>query len=135
MKHVFYLKNLIIIAAVLLWNSPTHAESTLTPQYQKCLDNVDLGAMKNTQWATCTEEEIKRQDVILNAEYRTLMTYLSSGQRRALVTAQRSWLKFREDWCQFEKLGNTAPGGYANYSFCFLDMTVEQIKKIKSNQH
>lgn len=107
------------------------AESKLSPQYQKCMDAVDLGAFKNSQWASCAAQEIKIQDAILNSEYNKLIKTLSPEQRTALTNGQRSWIKFRDDWCRFEEVGPSAPGGQANLNFCILELTTGQISKLK----
>ncbi|NDP62964.1 MAG: DUF1311 domain-containing protein [Polaromonas sp.] len=59
---------------------------------------------------------------------------LSSEQNELLTKGQRSWLKFREDWCRFEEVSPSAPGGVANYNFCLLETTGKQIEAIKSFQ-
>ncbi len=98
------------------------------------MDNVDLGAFKNTQWASCAAAEIERQDVILNAEYKKLKNSLSSEQKGFLTKAQKSWLKFREDWCRFEEDGPTGLVGAAGYNLCIMEITNKQIDAIKGLQ-
>ncbi len=132
MKQPIVLKNLILVAAVSLSCVVAHAQSKRSPQHEKCMDSIDHGGMKNSQMATCTAEEVKRQDVTLNAEYRRLRESLSPAQRESLLTAQRSWLKFREDWCRFEEVGPAAPGGLASYYFCLLEVTDRQIEAFRS---
>jgi len=112
----------------------TRAESKPSVLYQKCMDEVELGAFKNLQWAACSAQEIKRQDVILNVEYNKLKSLLSSEQKAALITGQKSWLKFRQDWCRFEEVGLSAPGGDANLNFCILELTIKHIDKLKELQ-
>ena len=132
MKHSEIFKALVIAAAAALLAAPAHADAKRSRQYDKCMDKVDLGAMKNSQWASCAAEEGKRQDVTLNTEYKQLRESLEPEQRDALLKAQRSWLKFREDWCRFEEVGPGAPGGAASYQFCLLEVTDKQIEALKS---
>ncbi|MFB6404519.1 lysozyme inhibitor LprI family protein, partial [Pseudomonas putida] len=94
----------------------------------------NLNARRHSQWAACAAQELKRQDVTLNAEYTRLRKALSAEQKEALTKAQKSWLKFREDWCRFEEIGPSAPGGEANYNFCLMDLTNRQIDRIKESQ-
>ena len=103
-----------------------YAESKPSAKFDQCMENVDLGALKNSQWASCAADEIKRQDVILNSEYKKLKNSLSPEQRESLTKAQKSWLKFREDWCRFEELSPSAPGGDANYNQCIMELTNKQ---------
>lgn len=107
------------------------ADSNLTAQYHKCMDAVDLGAFKNSQWASCAAQETKVQDAILNSEYNKLIKMLNPEQRVALKNGQRSWIKFRDEWCRCEELGPSAPGGVASFNFCILDLTTKQINKLK----
>lgn len=134
MKRSKMFKVLLVGAMVSLWIAPAHAEVKTSSEYKKCSDNVDLGAMKNSQWASCAADELKRQDVVLNAEYKSLRESLSVSQREALLKAQRSWLKFREDWCRFEEVGQMAPGGVASYYFCLVELTGKQIDALKSSK-
>lgn len=101
------------------------------------MDSVDLGALKNSQWASCSEQELKRQDVILNAEYNKLRKNLSAEQRALLTRGkkEKSWLKFREDWCRFEEQSPSAPGGVVNYYFCLLDTTEKQSARSKGSNN
>lgn len=129
-----YLVLFPMILAPCLPLKPIHAESTTSAQYEKCMDEVDLGAFKNTQWASCGAQEIKRQDVILNVEYKKLKSNLSTEQKEALIKAQKSWLKYREDWCRFEEVGPSAPGGEAGLNLCIILLTNKQIDAIKDLQ-
>ena len=113
---------------------PTLSFAERSSQYQKCMDGVDLGAFKNTQFIACAEKELKLQDGTLNAEYNKLRKNLSPEQKEFLTKGQRAWLKFREDWCRFEESHPQAPGGMVNYSFCLLEVTDKQISLIKGLQ-
>lgn len=134
MKHIKLIASAFVFSSLCLGVTGAQAESKPSAQYQKCMDSVDLGAMKNSQWAACAAQELKRQDVTLNAEYNKLRKALTAEQKEALTKAQKSWLKFREDWCRFEEVGPSAPGGEANYNFCVMELTNKQIDKIKESQ-
>ena len=132
---IFRLATTVVAAVILLlFSRNSHAESKTSAQYQKCLDDVDFGALKNSQWASCAEQEIERQDIVLNSEYRKLQKSLSTEQNRALTKAQSSWLQFREGWCRFVEISPEAPGGINNYYFCIIDLTNRQIDEIKGYQ-
>ncbi len=134
MKHIKLIASAFVFSSLCLGVTGAQAESKPSAQYQKCMDSVDLGAMKNSQWAACAAQELKRQDATLNAEYTKLRKALTAEQKEALTKAQKSWLKFREDWCRFEEVGPSAPGGEANYNFCVMELTNKQIDKIKESQ-
>ena len=102
------------------------AEYRYSPQYETCMDKVDLGALKNSQWAACADQELKKVDAALNTYYRKLQQQLEPEQREALKKSQRAWLQYREARCSFEALGPIAPGGAASQSLCMLEMTAQK---------
>ena len=102
------------------------AEYHYSPQYETCMDKVDLGALKNSQWAACADQELKKVDAALNTHYRKLQQQLEPEQREALKKSQRAWLQYREARCSFEALGPVAPGGAASQSLCMLEMTAQK---------
>ena len=102
-----------------------------TPQFQECMDKVDLGAMKNSQWYACYTAELARQDKVLNTEYRALQGRIPPEAKDALTKAQRAWIASREAWCKLEQELPNAPGGEVNYQACMLEQTLAQINKLK----
>ena len=102
------------------------AEYRYSPQYETCMDKADLGALKNSQWAACADQELKKVDAVLNTYYRKLQQQLEPEQREALKKSQRAWLQYREARCSFEALGPVAPGGAASQSLCMLEMTAQK---------
>ena len=91
-----------------------------TPILQKCLDNVDLGGMKNSQWLSCYTDEFYRQDKVLNNEYKKLILRTPKTTHKQLVAGQRSWIKFREEWCAFEEKLPMDPNPFVNKAICFV---------------
>jgi len=102
-----------------------------TGQFTECMDKVDLGAMKNSQWYACYTQELARQDKVLNAEYRALQSRIPPETKDLLTKAQRAWIASREAWCKLEQELPNAPGGEVNYQACMLDQTLAQINKLK----
>jgi len=99
---------------------------------EKCRDSVDLGGMKNSQWAICDKIEINILDLTLNSSYQNLRKKLDAKQKEALTKAQRSWLKYREEWCSFELVGPPKAGmGEALYTNCIVEITKKQIARIQ----
>lgn len=121
---------LLVFLISFLTHVHVYAESKPSAKFDQCMENVDMAAFKNSQWAACAADEIKRQDVILNSEYKKLKSSLSAEQKDLLTKAQKSWLKFREDWCRFEEVSPSAPGGDANYNLCIMELTNKQIDVI-----
>jgi uncharacterized protein YecT (DUF1311 family) len=88
------------------------------------MDSVDLSGFKNTQWAQCHSEELRRADTTLNTEYRSIQSRLVSTERReALVRAQRAWLAYRDSFCAFAEMSDQAPNHETNNLRCLVDLT------------
>jgi uncharacterized protein YecT (DUF1311 family) len=119
--------------ALLLIGTPAFATDKVkeTAQFTDCMDKVDLGAMKNSQWYACYTQELARQDKVLNAEYRALQGRIPPEAKDPLIKAQRAWIAYREAWCKLEQELPNAPGGEVNYQACLLDQTLLQINKLK----
>lgn len=127
-KYYFFIISLVAILPLSIY-----AESERSHQYQACLDSTD-GIAMNSEYANCASEEQVRQEEILKNTYNTRMRSLSSEQQSLLSKAQVDWLAYRESWCRLEEQSDDAPGGTANYYYCLLDKTVQQIEVIKELQ-
>ena len=126
-------KEILAICLVVLFSTALHADEIKeTPEFRTCMDSVDLGAFKNTQWEACYAGELVRQDTVLNDTYRRLANSLDADARASLVTGERSWLAYRERWCGFESKTPMAPGGEVNLNACLLELTLKQINKLES---
>jgi uncharacterized protein YecT (DUF1311 family) len=110
----------------------TYAESKVSAQYDKCVSKIDNSALGNSQLTSCANQEAKRQDVALNAEYNMLRGRISAEQKDQLTKAQKAWLKFRDEWCRFEEIGPADPGGETGRALCVIDLTGRQVELIKA---
>lgn len=107
-----------------------------TPELGVCMDNVDLGASKNTQWLACEVGELSRQERRLNREYKKLQaSLLNQGvdAAKALVVAERQWLAFREAWCAFEGKAGGAPSPEFQRVTCMAELTEAQANRLSSS--
>ncbi len=104
-----------------------------TPQFRICMDAVDLGALKNSQWIACYTAELQRQDKILNTEYKAVQQRLSPEMKDPLTKAQRAWLAFRDAWCRYEAELPNAPGGEVNRVYCMVDQTIAQSNRLRES--
>jgi uncharacterized protein YecT (DUF1311 family) len=98
-------------------------------EYAECINHSDGMAM-NSQYASCAEDEYKRQEKVLNESLNKLMTKSTKENQALLEKGQKAWVNYRENWCQVEVESAEAPGGYANYYYCLLYKTNEQIDVI-----
>ncbi len=126
-------KGLLAVCLFVLFPATSQADEIKeTAEFRACMEAVDLGAFKNTQWEACYAEEVVRQDTALNDTYRRLANSLDPDAGASLVVAERSWLAYRERWCRFEGKTPMAPGGEVNLKACLLELTLKQINKLES---
>lgn len=124
--------NMVLAAAALGVSAGVQAGGS--DAFRACMDRVDLAAFKNSQRSECAAQEIRRQDVILNAEYNKVRLAMAPEQKALMVRAQRAWLEFRKAWCQLETTSSAAPGGELNGQLCMIELTDRQIDAIKALQ-
>ena len=74
------------------------ADREMTKEYLTCLDKA---SGVTVEMITCISAETKRQDVRLNESYNKLGSKLSANRKKALLEAQRAWIKFRDANCRF----------------------------------
>jgi uncharacterized protein YecT (DUF1311 family) len=131
------LKKLIFFGLVGLLLMPVTAKAqerdALTKEFTQCMQEVDLSAMKNSQWLSCYQLEYKRQDKFLNLEYQKLKAKLPPAQHNALLAGQKAWLGYRDAWCQFQGGLDVAPTPQINGVACLVDLTAEQVKKLRES--
>lgn len=79
----------------------------------------------------CSSQEFQTADRKLNQLYQQLQPKLNSKQKQRLTVAQRSWLKFRDESCDYEK-GQFEGGTLAasTYGYCRARVTQERIKDL-----
>ena len=124
-------KGMIICLAV-LWNGQLLAapakDDDLSKEYSDCIDKS--GGVTPDMFE-CNGKELDRQDARLNNTYKKLMSKLSPDRKKALLKAQRAWVKFREANCDywFDPHGGTA--ARMNASGCLLTMTATRAKELE----
>lgn len=126
MKHSFALVALLSVGA---WPAAAEAPKE-SPEFTACMEAVDLGAFKNSQWAACYEAELQRQDAALNAVYKRVAAAADPDARKLLVAGERAWIAYRDAWCAYEEVVPMAPGGEVNLLACRLDLTQTQVGKL-----
>lgn len=117
------------VAFAALAAGTTQAARAQLPEVTRCMDAVDMGAFKNSQMNACYEQELARQDKVLNAEYRRMQAAVAGPEAgKALVLGQRAWLAFRTSWCDFEARQMSAPNPEFNRLACMVNLTAAQSK-------
>jgi uncharacterized protein YecT (DUF1311 family) len=74
------------------------SETDMSKQYTTCMDKAN-GVNPDT--IDCILAETKQQDARLNENYKRLMSKLSEERKKALLEAQRAWIRFRDANCTF----------------------------------
>lgn len=80
----------------------------------------------------CSSQEFQAADRKLNQVYQQLQPKLNSKQKQRLIVAQRSWLKFRDETCDYE-MGQFEGGTLAasTYGYCRARVTKERVKDLE----
>ena len=74
------------------------SETDMSKQYTTCMDKAN-GV--NPDMIDCILAETKQQDARLNENYKRLMSKLSEERKKAILEAQRAWIRFRDANCTF----------------------------------
>ncbi len=80
----------------------------------------------------CSSQEFQAADKKLNQVYQQLQPKINSKQKQRLIVAQRSWLKFRDETCDYE-MGQFEGGSLAasTYGYCRARVTKERVKDLE----
>ncbi len=80
----------------------------------------------------CSSQEFQAADKKLNQVYQQLQPKLNRKQKQRLIVAQRSWLKFRDETCDYES-GHFEGGSVAPsiYGYCRARVTKERVKDLE----
>lgn len=79
----------------------------------------------------CISAETKRQDVRLNEHYNKLSSKLSTNRKKALVEAQRAWMKFRDANCRFYYDPEGGSSARMTADECLLNATADRVRELK----
>ena len=80
----------------------------------------------------CSTQEFQATDSKLNQVYQQLQAKISSRQKQRLTAAQRTWIKIRDENCDYAK-GQFEGGTLAasTYGYCRARVTQERIKDLE----
>ena len=80
----------------------------------------------------CSSQEFQAADRKLNQVYQQLQAKISSRQKQRLTAAQRTWIAFRDQNCDYAK-GQFEGGSVAasTYGYCRARVTQERIKDLE----
>ena len=123
-------RKVTVISLVLFLGSPlvAAADREMTQEYSTCLAQSNGVTL---EMINCILAETRRQDARLNENFKKLISELGTERKKALVEAQRAWIKFRDTNCGFyaDPEGGSAARMAANE--CILDSTVDRAKELQ----
>jgi len=104
------------------------ADREMTKEYLTCLDKASGVTF---EMITCISAETKRQDVRLNENYNKLGSKLSANRKKALLEAQRAWIKFRDANCRFYYDPEGGSSARVAADECLLNATADRVRELK----
>jgi uncharacterized protein YecT (DUF1311 family) len=84
----------------------------------------------------CAYQKFQVADAALNASYKELMAKISPNGQASLRKAEKSWIAYRDDQCDFETLGTV--NGTINgmmLTECDTALTLAQTKRLNAQLH
>ena len=103
-------------------------ETEMSHEYSTCIDKAN-GA--NPGLIDCAAAETKRQDARLNENYKRLMSKLTEERKKALVEAQRAWIRFRDANCNFWDDPAGGQSAAVTAKECILTMTADRASELE----
>ena len=87
---------------------------------------------KTVDMTLCSTQKFKAADTKLNQLYQQLLPIIKSKQKQRLTVAQRTWIKFRDETCDYSA-GHFEGGSLAGaiYISCKARVTEERIKDLE----
>lgn len=117
---------------------PVYANSipTVKPQFQQIAQSQTNCNNPKTdiEVRQCIRLRYEAADQRLNQVYQQIIPTLSSEERALLVEAQRGWIQFRDNNCQFEVYRNRAGTGYRGFlNECLERMTKQRTAELEND--
>ena len=77
--------------------------------------------------------DLRKADERLNAAYNKLRARISDAGKKSLQTAQQSWLRFRDQECEFETMGTVGGSIHSMVvAQCLTRLTDQRIKDLEA---
>jgi uncharacterized protein YecT (DUF1311 family) len=121
------MKKIILIFLFFLPESGFCDDSLLSQGYKECMDKSE-GVTSNM--LDCIGNEINYQDKRLNESYRKVMSTLNPSRTKKLQEAQRAWIKYRDENCNFYADSNGGTMAEVVSSDCVLSSTASRAEEL-----
>jgi uncharacterized protein YecT (DUF1311 family) len=77
--------------------------------------------------------DLRKSDERLNVVYRALQAKISDAGKKSLQTAQQSWLRFRDQECEFETIGTVGGSIHSMIvAICLTRLTDQRVKDLEA---
>jgi uncharacterized protein YecT (DUF1311 family) len=117
----------VLLAITLGMSAAVAADPEFSKEFSTC---IDKSGGVTPEMIDCISGETKRQDALLNENYRKLMASVSAGRKQALQEAERAWIKFRDTNCDFYYDPDGGSAARIEASDCLLRMTADRAKEL-----
>lgn len=101
----------------------------LSKQYSSCMDQSG-GVTINMH--SCIASEIKVQDLRLNTAYKALTSSLNSTRKKQLQQVQRTWLRYRDQNCNYYADPDAGSLARVNAGICLMQMTGSRATELEN---
>ncbi|WP_292532462.1 lysozyme inhibitor LprI family protein [Methylocystis sp.] len=90
------------------------------------------GLDTQTAMNLCAGDNFKQSDAELNAVYQKLLSKISPGGQSKLREAQKSWIRYRDQQCEFDTMGTIGGSIHSMMLWqCLTDLTAQQTKMLQ----
>lgn len=84
----------------------------------------------NVEYKECAHQAYQAADLRLNQVYQQVISRVKGEERQRLIEAEKTWILFRDQHCDFQVYRNRGGTGYSG----FLSNCLEQITKERTAQ-
>jgi uncharacterized protein YecT (DUF1311 family) len=106
-------------------------EPQFSSAYDDCMSSGEAANGVTTAMMDCIGTEIEREDARLNRAYKLAMSRLTSAQKAALRSSERTWIKARDARCKAGGGGGGSLDGVL-YANCILDETARRTRFLET---
>jgi uncharacterized protein YecT (DUF1311 family) len=124
MQPIFALSIQVIVSAVVIASVLFIPTTGITGQSVAQRIDCNSDNMSNAEYQVCLHNSYQVANRQLHQVYKKLIAKVSGNERKELIEAQRTWVKFRDSNCSFEVYGSRGGTGYSGFlSQCLERMT------------
>ncbi|MFJ1574145.1 lysozyme inhibitor LprI family protein [Pseudomonas sp. NPDC088322] len=117
----------IVMTLILGCSSAAASADDFSTSYTECMDK----ASSTVAMSSCIQSESSLQDQRLNRVYKQLQAKLAGDAQKALRTAQRSWIKYRDDNCALHSQASGGTLRQIEAGTCVMGMTRDRAAELE----